>query len=293
MLGKSQAHRTPAIRQFGVWGTDPNNVWTVGSGGSILHWDGAQWSCFATESQSNLTGIWGIAADDIWASGADGVILHWDGVTWSQVPSGTSAGVGVRWGTATDDVWATVVIPGTLLHWDGLSWNPIDTGFPDYFVTTWGTGPDNIWAGGPWDYVAHWDGKNWSRVDLPVGYANNLNPVSAIWGADANNVFFGASSLYMDVGFLIYHWDGNQITVAREDGFYFGTQIKQIRDIWGRAADDIWVDVPIDTHTGIMHWDGSAWSLVATPRVRAYTIWPTATDVWVAGDDGAILHTAR
>jgi hypothetical protein len=58
----------------GVWGRSATDVWAVGSGGAILHWDGGGWSPSASGTTQNLSGVGGDATN-VWAVGANGTIL--------------------------------------------------------------------------------------------------------------------------------------------------------------------------------------------------------------------------
>ena len=42
----------------GVWGTDAQNVWAVGDGGALLHWDGSNWTTQSSGTVNYLTGVW-------------------------------------------------------------------------------------------------------------------------------------------------------------------------------------------------------------------------------------------
>ena len=86
------AFEPPPGRWIGdVFGFASNDVWVVGSGGYIGHFDGAAWSQVASGTDTDLRKIWGRASDDLWVTGTDEV-LHWDGAAWSRqaVPAGVS-----------------------------------------------------------------------------------------------------------------------------------------------------------------------------------------------------------
>ncbi len=71
---------------FKVWGSGPADVWAVGTGGVILHFDGAAWSAVASPTVDRLIAVWGTSAADAYAVGGDGtgLVLRWDGVRWSR-----------------------------------------------------------------------------------------------------------------------------------------------------------------------------------------------------------------
>lgn len=92
----------------------------------------------------DLFKVWGTAAADVWACGAGGTLLHYDGVEWSIVPSGTSSdlitlhGVAPRVAVgrgptllerATDGSWVNATLPegtrplnGVRVGDDGAAW---------------------------------------------------------------------------------------------------------------------------------------------------------------------------
>jgi hypothetical protein len=53
-----------------------------------------------------LRDIWGSAADDLFAVGSSGTILHYDGLTWNQMNSGTHNDILGIWGSSGGDVFA-------------------------------------------------------------------------------------------------------------------------------------------------------------------------------------------
>jgi hypothetical protein len=72
-----------------VWGSGPNDVWTVGSGGlvgaeagpasptgTILNWNGSNWSPVVMNSAIRFEGVWGSGPNDVWAVGSAGTIIH-------------------------------------------------------------------------------------------------------------------------------------------------------------------------------------------------------------------------
>jgi hypothetical protein len=67
---------SPAVALNGVWGSAPNDVWGVGFGGTIYHYDGASWSPSNSGTNAGLGGVWGTGPRDVWAVGTKGTILH-------------------------------------------------------------------------------------------------------------------------------------------------------------------------------------------------------------------------
>jgi hypothetical protein len=58
----------------GVWGTSWSDVYAVGMGGTILHYDGISWSSMTSGTSEELEGVWGTASNDVYAVGRYGII---------------------------------------------------------------------------------------------------------------------------------------------------------------------------------------------------------------------------
>lgn len=148
-----------------VTALSPNDLWTVGEGGSsgsaglatlTEHWNGSKWSIVPspnTNVVNFLRGVSGASSNDVWAVGEsvkdsfDGVsvssnlVEHWDGKHWSVVPS---PNVGPRnnqldavAARGTNDVWAAgfsevvrgdiPVLQTLVMHWNGKAWKVVST----------------------------------------------------------------------------------------------------------------------------------------------------------------------
>ncbi|HTK09550.1 MAG TPA: hypothetical protein VL485_20440 [Ktedonobacteraceae bacterium] len=123
------------------------NIWAVGTGGVIDHWNGKRWRTIVSPIPSTtfiLNAISAYSSHDIWAVGQKTVCSvfgvcnpatfteHWDGCMWHIVPSpslsfpdGSSSGalIAVKM-FSPHNVWALGSTTGNvfLSHWDGLSW---------------------------------------------------------------------------------------------------------------------------------------------------------------------------
>jgi hypothetical protein len=98
-----------------LWGTGPNNIWAVGDGGAILHFNGSGWSNVASGTTQRLRAITGTDANHVWFAGDTGVMLFWNGSTLSAQQSGTTRAINSLWALAPNDVWA-VGSAGLILH---------------------------------------------------------------------------------------------------------------------------------------------------------------------------------
>ena len=119
VLGTGNVIPAPALQDLlAAWG-DGEQLWAVGRGGTILHYDGAGWHTPPSGTTATLNAVFGLSPSDVWAAGDDGTALHFDGETWSVVDRGAYRGsLRAIWAAAKDDVW----IGGEdgMFHWGVL-----------------------------------------------------------------------------------------------------------------------------------------------------------------------------
>src|SRR5690606_28623857 len=66
-----------------------------------------------------LTAVAGTSESDVWAVGAGGTILHYDGSAWIPIPSGHANTFFAVWASGPKDVWV-VSTPELVLHGNGF-----------------------------------------------------------------------------------------------------------------------------------------------------------------------------
>ena len=134
---------------YEVGGGSGDDVFAVGDGGTILHYDGTGWSSMASGTTVSLSGVWGSAPDNVFAVGDGGTILHYDGTGWSSIASGTTADLRTVWGASASDVFAGGT-DSTILYYNGSRWAPTPTpsGIPASITQLWGTNASNVYAAG-------------------------------------------------------------------------------------------------------------------------------------------------
>jgi hypothetical protein len=156
-----------------LWGDRTGQLFAVGSGGTILHFDGARWTLEDSGTGSTLLAVWGSSASDVWAagsweSGVGTVLLHRTGGRWTNAnPAGGNIELRGLWGAGPADVWA-VGSGGMIYHHDGAAWSQVTS--PVASTTTvlssvWGSSSTDVWAVGDGAVVLHWDGVAWNRAD--------------------------------------------------------------------------------------------------------------------------------
>ncbi|MCH9684592.1 MAG: hypothetical protein K0V04_24360 [Deltaproteobacteria bacterium] len=123
------------LPMWGIWGSDPDDVWVVGGDGFnrdpfACHFDGTAWTktdfeSTAAESHA-LFKVWGTASDDVWAVGHEGLLMHWTGEAdgWTEIASGTTFDLISVWGTGPEEILAVGGrAEAVVLRYDGTRWS--------------------------------------------------------------------------------------------------------------------------------------------------------------------------
>jgi len=79
-----------------VWASAPDDVWAVGSTGTVRRYRGdpRYWEAYDDlPTKQHLYAIAGSSPSDIWVAGDEGTVFHYDGTAWKRVKV---AGLGVR-----------------------------------------------------------------------------------------------------------------------------------------------------------------------------------------------------
>ena len=181
-----------------VWGSSATDVFAVGESGTILQYDGSNWSKVTSGTTKYLYGIWGSSATDVFAVGESGTILHYNGTSWSSVDSGTVEHLRDIWGSSADDVFV-VGDNSTILHYNGSSWSSINSGTTAWLLGIWGSSGMDVFAVGgyydgtggwsdraSWDggVILHYDGISWTEMKNDI--AEHLY---SVWGSSATDAF--------------------------------------------------------------------------------------------------------
>lgn len=253
---------------------------------------------------SSLANITCTSVSSCWAvGGAAGATLiqRWDGTSWSIVPSPNNStyesntlssvtcssnaecwAVGL---SVTDNEWRTLIE-----RWNGTSWTIVSSPnislFMNYLDEVTCISADDCWAvggytaGAKWlTFAQRWDGNSWKTVDAPSTDQPGGNFIYGLSCASAKDCWMVGSA-----------WTSNAIyTVslrwhAEEDGDEpswhmvtspntFGHNANVLSSVTCASTTDCWAvghyspEPNSVTQTLIEHWDGTAWSVVASPNV--------------------------
>jgi hypothetical protein len=269
----------------GLWGSAADDVWTVGDGGTILHWDGKAWSSRLKSGTSNtLFAVWGSSRNNVWSVGAGGTIIHWNGSTWSGFTSGTTRTLRAVWGSSAKDVWAVGDL-GTIVRWNGSAWSCMTCAaiiMNRYLFSIWGSSANNLWAAGQDEVqvaLFHWDGNVWLEMFM-LGAA--AGQTGGVWGSSSDDVWAVG---WGNPG--IVHLNGSGWSGLISSSIS-GTQ-NALHAVWGTSSNDLWVVGDAGT---VLHGNGKEWSNVSkTPRSALNSVWGSSSkDVWAVGTNGTIIH---
>jgi hypothetical protein len=254
----------------GVWRNTSSDIYAVGNGGAVLHYDGTAWSTVAAGLTTTLNSVFGFSATDVWAVGK-AFTAHFNGAAWAAVanPGGMLFGV---WGSGTADVYA---VGTTILHNPGTGWVAQTSPTTRTLRSVWGSDAAHVWAVGDTGTIVFNDGTG-TWVTQPSCTTNNLR---SVWGASATSVYaVGAAG-------TACFFDGTTWTSVNVGT---GTNVF-LEAVGGSAATDVWVVSP----NGLLsHFNGTAWSQSQAP-VGTTLLGVTsgsASSVAIVGNHGTLLN---
>jgi hypothetical protein len=292
----------------GVSAVAPNDIWAVGykfdsnKGGQTLieHWNGSAWSIVPSPNpntfDNELLEVAAIAANDVWAVGYYSIngssmsatlIEHWDGTQWSIV-SGPNPGYynnalsGIS-ALSSNDIWAVgsyahdFDTPHQTLveHWDGSQWTAIFSPGPGEMGNGLGgvaaVAKDDVWAVGTLrrsDQLSQTLIEHYSTV---CGTPEPTFTPFPTYTPTDTALPTSTPTATPTVAVCAVDWR----VVGHPD-------VGTLTDVEAIAPDDVYVT----GSQGVLHWDGSAWSIVrAQPYVYYSSVAGLASDdVWVLGN---------
>jgi hypothetical protein len=297
-----------------VWGTSKDDVWAVGSGGAVIHFDGTHWKDSSLPTTRTLFGVGGSGPDDVWIVGTYGTVYHGPGLDagtahWESKPIVPYSGAEEKmllsvWSPSPDQVWITgeslkisgqaraaTQYRGRVVD-GGAAWQAMSPCSSCTFTAkVWGTSPSDIWSVGPKGKAYRTGAPDGGAGDAAVADAApvwvDVSPPStedlrAVWGSSKDDVWAvgrrGTVRRYRD-------------EAAEAEVVAAGTT-EDLHAVWGSAPNDVWA---VGDYGTILHFDGTSWqsSTAALPvgrKPHLYGVWGSAeNDVWIVGE-GIVLH---
>jgi len=279
----------------GAWGSGPNDVWIVGSGGAVLHFDGKKWTMPYLGPGQTLTGVWGSGPKDVYVLGYT-TLHHFDGKTWTKRNPGGVSGYSAIWGTGPDNVLVATVGSGMgsfkagIQRFDGKTWRTENLAQHTALrvMGMGGSGPADTYAGTMAGYLFHYNGKAWSSVHLGRG------TVWSVWGSRPSDIYAMAGAPV--------HYDGKAWTRVKLPG---KAVTLSFTAVWGRSAkevvlisDTIYQKPPAnDVWAYHLEGGGGTWKerrvVQGKAGVRAYSVWGSGPkNIYAVGFNGMVAHYA-
>ena len=237
----------PAANLLAIWGSSDSNVFAVGTGGTILHYNGSDWQLMNSGTTTEFVDIWGISGSDVFAVGGS-TMLHYDGSSWSQVDTGVNGYFTGVWTCSTSDVYASA--SHSILHYDGNTWSHLtpSPGGPS-LRCIWGSSPSNVFATGEYAVFRNFDGNTWETIASSDPNDPALKDISCVWGSSDLDIF-AVGCLKLDTGHpgRILHYDGNAWSTVN-----LGT-IPILYGVWGSSFSDVFA---VGSSGTILHYSAS------------------------------------
>jgi len=277
----------------------------------IEHWNGTTWSIATSPNvpattDDELNGVAAVSSSDVWAVGFSAgspkhtLTEHWNGSVWSIVVSANRGGsdnsLAAVTAVSSSDVWAVGYNLGaggahqTLAeHWNGAAWSTFaspnsgpstDNRFTDVakvstndvwavgYNSTGGTGNDQT-------LTEHWNGAAWSIAASANSNPAQENDLLGVAVANTSNVwavgnFNDGQDQLLAEQYNGVAWIGNSPSSAT------GPNGNKLQSVTSIAANDAWAVGEYLTAAGAAqtlteHWDGSAWTVVASPNAVSST----------------------
>ncbi|MBN9167799.1 MAG: hypothetical protein BGO98_00745 [Myxococcales bacterium 68-20] len=299
----------PLVALNAITGTAADDVWIVGTKGTVLHGSGTSFAPVPAGTDESLFSVWSPARDNVWIS-ASSAPLHGSakeggGVKFERVPGSTwnpSGATGGRiwtvWGSSADDVWLagepSSRFGGNASVWQLTSddagapgWRSVSICAPGKFCSpniraSWGSPNGPAWLVGSrgenyTPEVAD-GGTLWASKD-----SRTLIALESVWGAPNGEAWaVGAGGTVRRFAPDKNSWEVIESPVSTA-----------LHGVWGRNADDVWI---VGDEGVVLHWTGKALELetmhdrtTVAPDLNA--IWGIDRQIWIVGN-GVIFHAA-
>ena len=278
--GFADVARIPGTQRFWAVGYGTDLFEDTPERTIIARWNGAAWkrieSLNVGEQDNRLFGVTARSPSDAWAVGSredpGGVsktlIEHWDGTSWTVVPSPNAGAAG-----NANTLRAVKAFSG---------------------ADAWAVGEST--SNGT--LTLHWDGAVWTKVPAPdvAGFQCRLNAITGVPGSGRR---FAVGECQDQAGVeraLIERWNGTAWTIVpapSEGSSSFLTDITAVsgHELWAVGATRPEGSVN-DLHTLTMRWNGSSWTVIASPSASApvdrtvllgVTTVPGSSTLWTVG----------
>ena len=255
----------------------------------------------------------GTAWDDVWVGGMCGTLLHYDGTQWTRVKTafGLAADAPTFYDLLAFPDQPLVALVGNdagawVVRGEGMLWKPLirswqyadpttaEGGGGGIFIDAIdGSSPDDVWVLGYKGGLV--------RVDATTGAATRVDRtfspdpiegfhVTSGWAGGTDDIWVAGYLLGAgpDEGMLgqLAHFDGTSWHVEAPVQTDYFSGIRAVRDgpVWVYAWDPVY---------DLLERDGETWRPYAPAGIEGEDPWPKAfakDDIWVHTSDGTLYH---
>ncbi len=174
-----------------------DDMWAVGDGGLVLHFDGTAWNTVDVGTSETLNGVAFIDASNGYVAGEAGTVIFFDGVTWTAADAGTTSNLtGISFADANNGV--VVGEGGVVSVFNSGTWQVASTGSSADLFAVDMLGASSIYACGDGGLIMSYDGSDWMSVEA------------------GNKDLFGISMIDANYGWVVgkngkaFKWDGTE-----------------------------------------------------------------------------------
>jgi hypothetical protein len=307
-----------------IFGLAPNDLWAVGTSGTIERFDGAAWKDQRTYANAgDLRGVAGTSLSHVVAVGPTGKVLRRKGSSWVEetVVDPNDGPVGDSFnGVWTSGPTNTVIVGnnGKIFRHDGTGWKREQ--LPDDFEPSWhgisGSSASSVWVVGSEGASGKYDGTKWTRVTTGVNAQ-----LAGVWNVDATNTWavgFDGTILHHDgvvwkpetsptpseihavwasdaahVFAAASLGTGNSNLLVRANGTWgFGPDpadgSNHFYGIGGHSMNDVWLGGV--GGAGLWHYDGAKLARFDEPGVNVNAVAAVGSSTFIVGENGYVLH---
>ena len=263
-----------------VWGSSATNVFAVGNGGTILHYDGTAWTRMESGVTSSIDRIEGVAPNLVFAVSA-GSLLRWNGERWSReglyyIEPMFRTSDGALW-IGVDNSRGTYRFDERFGIWSNFMLPPYNEfGRPVFCPWTRAIGGRSgvdLFATAC-DAWFHWNGSQWTAL------YQRIPNFERVWGFDGiGSVGFLNGGAYLNTG-------GDPLSWTHQPGWPNAVAL------WAASPSDLFA---VDGSDRVHRYDGASWSsaaISATGALRGIH-GATVADIFAVGDGGTIVHGRR
>jgi hypothetical protein len=267
-----------------ISGNADNNIWAVGTPGTILHFDGGNWTV-KPRVDIGLLDVWVSPTGQVFAAGGDmsrGYVLRGYNNPWTIDTIPPFSAARAIWGVSDTSVFA-LTDAARVMKFNGTSWSELVTlpasqvmdieGLSSQLLYVSGGAPDPPNLAG---VIYQYNGSSWNEV------YRGFNTVTDLWVAPDSSVYALARTNTACFSALLHSngvgWD---TVTTFSDG---------IERIHGRTQQDIYATGVCNGVEAFAHADSTGWTVDRKPILDfAVELWASPGGTWFAvGAAGSI-----